>query len=313
MNLDFGILWIEDSFSPEENEDLKRRVREAGFIARIEVIPNSSGIDELARGHLLYHKYDIILLDFKLKNENGDDLAPRIRDLFPSTTILFYSGSFEEEELRQKIAQRQVEGVYCSARKRFIERTGTLIDQTARSLDRLSGMRGLSMRVVAECDALMKAAMVSMNARDPNCSAKIGELDRDVIEFLEGTKATYEASMSGSLENRIATRAVDSAKIFKHFRRLTRIATSDPETYGLSDEQVERLRELRQLSAQYDQNVLKKRNILGHVNEVQGANGWILEGSAEISISDFAEIRQSFAAHIDAFREMSELVVALDG
>ena len=30
MNLDFGILWIEDSFSAEEEENLRRRVRDAG-------------------------------------------------------------------------------------------------------------------------------------------------------------------------------------------------------------------------------------------------------------------------------------------
>ena len=52
MNLDFGILWIEDSFSEEEKESLKRRVREAGFIARIENIQNSEGVEDLAHdGH----------------------------------------------------------------------------------------------------------------------------------------------------------------------------------------------------------------------------------------------------------------------
>ena len=56
MNLDFGILWIEDSFNPEEEETLKRRVREAGFIARIEVIQNGETIEELARAHPLFER-----------------------------------------------------------------------------------------------------------------------------------------------------------------------------------------------------------------------------------------------------------------
>lgn len=312
MNLDFGILWIEDSFSPEEKESLKRRVLDAGFIARIEDIPNSTGIEELARVHKLYHRYDIILLDYRLKDENGDALAPKIRDLFPSTTILFYSGSVEEDELRRMIADKQVEGVYCSARQRFIDRTGGLIDQTARALDRLSGMRGLAMRVVAECDALMKTAMLSMCSRDENCSAKVGELDNDVLDFITKMKTSYEAAIAGDLNDRIATRAVDSAKLFKHFRRLTQVAASKPEAFGFNNEQVERLRELRRNSANYAENVLKKRNILGHVVEVQGDEGWILQGSNEISVGDFPEIRRIFAAHINAFREMSDLVVLLD-
>lgn len=309
MNLDFGILWIEDSFSKEEEENLKRRVREAGFIARIETIPNSKGIDKLARAHSLYHHYDIILLDYRLEDENGDVIAPTIRELFPSTTILFYSGSVEEDELRRMMAEKKVEGVYCSARRRFIERTGSLIEQTARSLDRLSGMRGLAMRVVAECDDIMKAALIYMSSRDPDGQKSLGKLDSEVFEFINGTKDTYEAALSEGIEGRLNTRAVDSAKLFDHFRRLTKVATGSPNEFGLSAAQVERLRELRNSTTNYTKDVLQRRNILGHVIEVKGSDGWVLTGSKEISVSDFPDIRRLFSVNIDALREMNEILV----
>lgn len=313
MNLDFGILWIEDSFSEQEETELRRRVQDAGFIARIETIPNGSGIEELARRHQLYHLFDLVLLDYKLKDQDGGELAPTVRTLFPSTTILFYSGSMEEEELRRMIAGKAVEGVYCSARGRFIDRTGALIDHTARSLDRLSGMRGLAMRVVAECDALMRTAVLSMAARDPACAAKVGDLDEDVIKHMASVKERYEASMEVDLSARLGTFAVDSMKLFKHFRRLTKLVTSNKDAFGLSDAQIERLRELRATSAQYDPLVLQKRNVLGHVIEVQSDKGWVLQGSDEVTIADFPAIRQAFAVHIDAFRELKLLVTALDG
>jgi len=312
MNLDMGILWIEDSFSNQEKDELQRRVRGAGFIARIDALPNGIGIEPLARRHQLYHVYDLILLDYHLKDEHGDELASKVRALFPSTTILFYSGSAEEPELRRLIADKEVEGVYCSARGRFIERAGSLIDQTARSLDRLSGMRGLAMRVVAECDEHMKASVLSMSARDPACAMKIGELDEDVLMFLDGLKQSYQESLDGGVPARLGTRAVDSAKLFKHFRRLTRVAAANPATFGLNQVQVERLRELRARTAQYDPNVLRKRNILGHVTEIEGENGWTLQGSDEITAADFPEIRQSFAAHIADLREARQLVTVLD-
>ena len=311
MNLDLGILWIEDSFNQQEEADLTRRIQQAGFIARIVNIPNGTDIEHLARQHHLYHVFDIILLDYRLKDENGDDLAPKVRELFPATSILFYSGNFNEAELRHLIAIKEVEGVFCSTRNRFIDRAGALIEQTARSLDRLSGMRGLAMRVVAECDELMKAAVLSMLARDPNCASKIADLDSNVQEDLANVKAAYEAA--GDLIERIETRAVDSAKLFKHFRRLTKIVVADPVTFGLDGGSVERLRELRRASAQYDQSVLQKRNILGHVVEMQGDAGWVLSGSNDISIADFAEIRRVFAAHIDAFRNIADLVIFLEG
>ena len=169
------------------------------------------------------------------------------------------------------------------------------------------------MRVVAECDELMKSAVLSMCARDPNCAAKMDKLDEDVLAFIQSVKEAYEASLGGGLLSRLETRAIDSAKLFKHFRRLTQVAAANPATFGLDNEGVERLRELRNASAQYNENVLQKRNILGHVVEVQGENGWTLRGSDEISTSDFADIRRTFAAHIEAFRVMSQLVTSVDG
>jgi CheY-like chemotaxis protein len=312
MNLDLGILWIEDFFEEQEKQNLVRRVQGAGFQANIVNIPNGIGIEALARNHQLFHDFDLILLDYKLKDEKGDDLAPRVRSLFPSTTILFYSGSATEAELRRLIAEKDVEGVYCSERGRFIDRAGSLIDQTARSLDRLPGMRGLAMRVVSECDELMREAMLSMCARDARCVERLTDLDNDVIQFLDRQKESYEASRAGGLESRLGTRAVDSAKLFSHFRRLTSIAANDPCAFGMSAADVDKLRELRRASAQYSESVLGKRNILGHVSEEKDQGGWVIRGSNEIRVTDFPELRRVFAMHIEAFREMRRLVMALD-
>ncbi|MBA1191038.1 response regulator [Pseudomonas entomophila] len=309
MNLDFGILWIEDSFSLEEKENLKRRVKEAGFIARIRTIPNSQGIDDLAYSHSLYHDYDIILLDYRLEDsENGADIAPRIRELFPSTTILFYSGSLDEAELRRLMADKVVEGVYCSARRRFIERTGSLIDQTARSLDRLSGMRGLAMRVVAECDAIMKEAVLAISEKDPDGENSLRSLDEEVIKYLNSSISKYQESQAHDLSARLDTRAVDSAKLFGHFRRSIKAVTKSPNDFGIRDTDLDRLRELRALTSRYAEEVLAKRNILGHVVEIQSAQGWTLSGRDDISASDFPDIRRSFALYIDAIRGINEIV-----
>lgn len=317
MNLDFGVLWIEDSFDDEEKSSLERRIANAGFIPRIVNIENGVRLDELAREHKLFHKYDIILLDFKLLNENGDEIAPLVRQKFPSTTILFYSGTVEESELRQKMAAKQVEGVYCSARSRFIERTGTLIDETARSLDRLSGMRGLAMKVVADCDEIMKDAVRSMCARDPSCLELIGKLDRLVFDHLDDQRRKYQEAVEHGLEARLATFAIDSSKLFSHFRTLTQRVAANPAQLGLDANKVERLKELRERHKHYGVSVLRKRNVLGHAVEVEGADGWTLRStspdSTPISLADFAEIRRTFASYVAAFREMRDLVASNDG
>lgn len=310
MNLDFGVLWIEDSYSPDEETALKRRILDAGFVARIEVIRDSGKVRELAQTHKLYHRYDIILLDFKLGDEKGNDLAPAIRELFPSVTILFYSGSADDAELRSMIARKEVEGVYCSHRDRFIERTGTLIEQTAHALNRLSGMRGLAMKVVAECDDIMRSAMIAMCNLDTECLGNINKLDEDVFAHFDQQRVRYTAALTGDLSERFETKSVDSSKTFSHFRRLTQIAAKNHSVFGLTSEQVDRLRSLRRLTKDYTDLILKKRNLLGHVIEREGATGWVLVGSDEIRVDDFPDIRRAFATHLDAFREMSVLLSA---
>ncbi len=312
MNLDFGILWIEDSFNEGEQASFERRVREAGFIARVENIPNGEGIEELARQNQLFHRYDLILLDYKLKDEYGDELAPKVRELFPATAILFYSGTIDESKLRTLIANKKVEGVFCSHRNRFIDRAGSLIDQTAKSLNRLSGMRGLAMRVVAECDDIMKEAVRSISNRNSKCAGKITELDHAVLTFADKKKAEYEDAMSGTLEDRLNTFAVDSSKLHAHFRLLTKEVAKKPNDFGIENETADRLRELRRDSRGYHDQVLQKRNDLGHVVEIETDTGWKLQGKGEISIEDFPSLRGVFASHLNAFREIAWIVTTLD-
>lgn len=212
MNLDIGILWIEDSFSPEEETALRRRILDAGFSPRIKNEINTENIEEIGIDNKLFHRFEIILLDYKLKNEYGDAVAPHIRALFPSTTILFYSGTVDEGQLRKMIAEKEVEGVFCSRRAEFIEKAGALIDQTAHTLNRLSGMRGLSMRVVSECDELMLSCIRLLMEKDQACHDFLKILDSDVIEHLDGMRQRYEAAMAGSFDDRIETRAIDAPR-----------------------------------------------------------------------------------------------------
>ena len=312
MNLDFGILWIEDEFDENEETLLKRRVLEAGFIARIVNIPNGDGLEALAEENRHFHRYDLILLDYRLKDAKGDELAPTVRDLFPATNILFYSSAFADvDALREMIAKRRVEGVYCSHRDRFVDRTGQLIDQFSLSMNRLSGMRGLSMRVVAECDEILGQAVRFMTENDEGCAAKTKDLDDDVLKFIEEVTEKYKVAMKGGLDGRLKSRAIDSGKLHKHFRRQSKVVTANPDTFGLSKAQVERLRELRQSTAQYDNEVLGTRNVLGHVVEEETEDGWVLSGSKDIQVGHFPAIRQMFATHIDDFAEMRDIICAL--
>ena len=129
-----------------------------------------------------------------------------------------------------------------------------------------------------------------MTRWDDGCNKMIQELDNDVIGFIAETEKRYRAAMAGTLDDRFDTRAIDSGKLHKHFRRLTRELTKNGNSPGLEATAIDRLRELRGNTAQYDLQVLRKRNTLGHVRESEGPDGWVLEGG-DISLADFPNLR----------------------
>ncbi len=310
MNLNFGILWIEDNISLEERKALNKCVTEAGFTANIDTMPNGKCLEQKAKCNKFFHQIDLILLDYKLNGEKGDELAPNVRELFPSTTILFYSGSLTDNQLRNRIASKKVEGVYCSRRDRFIDRAGELIKQTASSLNRLTGMRGLAMQVVADCDDLMRRGVETMTCWDNGFGEMVKELDCEVLEFIKNSKKNYKDAMNGTISDRIDTRAIDSGKLHNHFRRLTKeLANKNP--LLLDDKKVDHLRELRKITSNYDPEVLQKRNTLGHAKESKGPSGWVLQGG-NINSDDFPKLRQTFTEHIIAFQEMIDIIESLD-
>ena len=117
--------------------------------------------------------------------------------------------------------------------------------------------------------------------------------------------------MNGSLEDRFDTRSIDSGKLNNHFRRLTDMIARNGDSLGLDNDKIDRLRELRKKTSQYDPQILKKRNLLGHVREKKGPEGWTLEGG-RIRSTDFPELRRTFTEYNDSFRGMIEIIETLN-
>ncbi len=142
MKLQFGLLWIEDNFSEQEESEIRDGAAAAGFELRIKNSKDGSDIEAMAELQQKFHSFDLVLLDLNLAGSvRGDELAPRVRQLFRSTPILFYSGSDNEAGLRNRMAKDQVEGVFCAGRDNFTSRASELIQDYSHTLNRLSGMR----------------------------------------------------------------------------------------------------------------------------------------------------------------------------
>lgn len=306
MKLQFGLLWIEDSYSAQEEEEISAGAADAGFELEITNSKDGSDLEALAEHQRKFHAFDLVLLDLKLAGgAKGDELAPRVRQLFRTTPILFYSGSDTEAGLRDRMAKDKIEGVFCANRENFTARTRELIQDYAHTLNRLSGMRGLAMEVVAEVDIICRQAIIKMAEGGLEDNAN-SFLDKAVCDQSNKTLESFPAL--GSLRERIDHPAADSMKSFNTFRELIR-----KHIKSLPDgDDKERLQALVLETRKYRDEVITVRNVLGHALEQRTDVGWTIldrDGKPYMTVDDFPQHRSSFLRHLRAMRKIAELLL----
>lgn len=300
MNLTFGICWIEDQASDAERDSVELAVRSSGFEPDIHLIDSEDEIRAFATRQEHFQEFDLILLDLRLSPRlRGDDLAPSIRNSFRSTPILFYS-AVSESELRNQMARKNVDGVYCANRRGLSARVGELVSGLAPALNRLSGMRGLAARVVAECDQELRKILSYM------ASGKFTEIDivKSLKQRLCKSKKRQKERLRtiNALSELLEDRSMSSGILFEEvYSRINQPGTSDE------------IRAVRRELRHYARMVLSRRNILAHALEERTDEGWrIVRGATkpDLTAQDFQNFRSEFLSHLQQVRELRELVVS---
>lgn len=306
MKLQFGLLWIEDNYSEQEEAEIRAGAASAGFELQITNSKDGSNITELAAHQTEYHAFDLVLLDLKLAGGvKGDQLAPQVRQLFRTTPILFYSGSDNEAGLRDRMAKDRIEGVFCADRDNFTSRACELIQDYAHTLNRLSGMRGLAMEVVAEVDVICHDVISKIAVGELETVA-VGLLDKSICD--QSQKNLDEYPKLASLSERMQHPATDSMKTFNTFRTLLKKhIRSLPK-----GENRDRLSSLSYDTRKYRDEVIQVRNVLGHALEDRNDKGWLIldrDGNTFMTIADFPTYRNDFLNNLRAIREISSLLI----
>ena len=299
MNLTFGICWIEDQASDAEVQAVEDAVRHCGFDPELERIESQEDIQAFAQRQEHFQDYDLILLDLRLgAGLHGDELAPQVRGQFRSTPILFYSAE-EVDALRRRMADRLVEGVYCAHRTELPGRVRELVSDLTPALNRLSGMRGLAARVVAECDHEFRAILLHWGT---------GREDEDVL--VESIKARAKtgsqrlldevakvSDLAGLLDEPVSSSSVLFMEVYERTKAM-----------DVSDEVRAARREIRQ----YRDKVLAVRNTLAHALEERTADGWRItrrRSNDDLTVRDFERYRADFLSHLRHVRHLRELLI----
>lgn len=297
MSLNFGICWIEDQASDAEVEQVEAAVRNSGFEPAIERIESQADIRTFADRQTHHQDFDLILLDLNLGGGlRGDRLAGQVRASFRSTTILFYSAE-DEVRLRERMATQRVEGVYCIHRDRLAVRVGELVSHLSPALNRLSSMRGLAARVVAECDQDFRAILSHLGE---------GEAAHEIAESLRqrvrdsATNQSNTVNELQTLDALLESHAVHSGALYLEARERAQARGGD-----------ELLTIVRQLKKGYQSQVIGRRNTLAHALEARTDAGWQIVRSAgdPVTVADFPRYRTEFQTQLKLVRRLRKILV----
>ena len=300
MNLTFGICWIEDQASDAEVEAVANSVRAHGFEPEIKRVETEDDIRDFAQRQENFHDYDLILLDLRLGGGlRGDELAPDVRRKFRSTPILFYS-AVSEADLRRMMADKVVEGAYCAHRDRLPMRIGELVSNLSPALNRLSGMRGLAARVVADCDQELRAILIQLGHE--------AEKEAAIISYLKDKVRSENAALLEKIDpiDRLSALLDDHSMSsgVLYFAARDKIRAMDP-----PDDIKALLRAVRE----YPNDVIARRNTLAHALEERTNAGWriVRRGTAsDLTIEDFQRFRSDFLSNLRNLRRLRELLVS---
>lgn len=156
MRLKYKILWFENTDSAYETlrTYVEEYLEDNGFIVEIFRYSNDDdGIETI----LAKADFDLILMDYGLDGVNGDEVIEKIRNQELFTEVVFYSAS-PTREIRESIAAKEVDGVYCTSRQisEFEDKVIKVINNTIKKVQDINNMRGLVIAEVIDLEIRIK-------------------------------------------------------------------------------------------------------------------------------------------------------------
>ncbi|MBR9675111.1 MULTISPECIES: response regulator [Bacillus] len=147
MKLKYEILWFEDndSWFNTLSDAIGEYLEDNGFEMVVHRYENDNkGLMTI----LKEDDFNLILMDYNLEGQNGDEIIKSIRDLEFYTDIVFYSQN-GAQYIRNLVKEQGIDGIFCSSReiREFEGKVNSIIKNTIKKVQDVNNMRGL---VIAE-------------------------------------------------------------------------------------------------------------------------------------------------------------------
>lgn len=301
MTLDYKILWFEDQEPWYEAilPDISDYLSDQGFTLIPKRLDNGTDIDKIDE----IGEYDLILMDYRLLNETGDVVIEKLRNLEIYTNVVFYSQD-GEKILRDSIAAKGLDGVYCAHREQdeFMSKVNDIISITIKKVVDLNNVRGLVMAYTSELDLRMEEVIKEMITK-VNDEEKANQKEKIKTKFIE------------SLNQKLT--GIQKLDSIKDFEKLFEIIDSSHKWRAIKrlSKKFEALNEYGEILEKYKEEVIDVRNILAHVRETIAQDGKKTfkspladQNEFEFNDAKAIEIRNNLRKHSETLQTISEII-----
>ncbi|WP_339276251.1 hypothetical protein MKY59_04625 [Paenibacillus sp. FSL W8-0426] len=300
MKIGYKILWFEDDYDLIEDyqENVESYLKSLGFAPSVVHEKNGQFLDEL-----IQEEYDLILTDLNLgEYETGKILIDRIRGNQIYTEVLFYSGN--QHEINNIMQQEKwIERVSVSVGiENLIPKVKDLINLTIRKFQDVNAMRGLLMAETSELDSLMieviKHLLLSFDesSSQKNIQTLITKTLENRSQKLNDLRNMEKEPITSFLEE------LTSYDRMCAIQRLLKQKAKDERYVGY-----------KQTLDTYNNDIIKKRNILAHATETINEGTKIIKSELtgeNIIINDefCTTIRRDIKKHRANFEDLLQII-----
>ena len=166
MRLDFNVLWVEDQREGVEAQldRIKLLVKREGFRLQVIFAPSVNEAKSFLSQDIYGDHIDMILMDYDLgAGIQGDDGLEEVRSKFPYKDIIFYSS--KAQDLRKMVADKQVQGVYCSTREDLPDTVVGAFETLVKKVLDIDHSRGIVMGATSDIDHFVNDSLVAIFER----------------------------------------------------------------------------------------------------------------------------------------------------
>lgn len=260
MRLDFNVLWVDDQPNHVEAQikRIEKRMEEEGFRFNPWLAQSVDEVHQRIGESVFTDEIDLVLVDWDLGIQGqGQYVIADIRRVVPYKDVVFYSAQTPASRLRQLAFEREVEGIYCASREDLVEEVLGVFESLVKKVLDLDHARGIVMSATSDIDYMVIECLFAIHEHFDE-DGRAAMLRRTMEHVEKGVN--YRSQAAAKLKGITSLPEILGAhQILTSYDRLSLLADF------LNLKFLEPHQAFRQFVVTYQQQVVPKRNKMGHL------------------------------------------------